>query len=87
MEEITITFTKEEINALTPIVVGTITEAKKLLGANYGTGNLTLEQLTGTMNILDSLGLKFKPYEEVKPEPKKSKFQQRLDDYLGTHRK
>lgn len=87
MEEITITFTKEEITILAEIVSKTSKEGQRLAAASYGEGNISLEELKGVMALFDSLAGKFKPYEDVNPEPKKSKFQQRLDDSLASHRK
>lgn len=87
MEEITITFTKEGITILAEIVSRTSKEGQRLAAASYGEGNMSFDQLKYVMGLFDSLAGKFKPYEEVKPEPKKSKFQQRLDDYLASRRR
>lgn len=86
MEEITITFTNEELTILAEIVSKTSKEGQRLAAASYGEGNITIDQLKAVMGLFDSLAGKFKPHEEVKPEPKKRNFQQRLDDYLKSRK-
>ena len=86
MEEITITFTKEELSVLGPLTKDVADQTKKVLAGLYGDGKISLDSMLSTQKVIDGLVEKLEGHFVI-PEPKKSKFQQRLDDYLATHRK
>lgn len=80
-EEIQISFTKEELSVLMPLTKDVADQTKKVLAGLYGDGKINLEGMLSTQKIIDGLVEKLQKYFPV-TEPKKSRFQQKLDDYL-----